>query len=47
MFMARVNPIAINDAMFVDPFATKVVKTAQIYCWRYEDMATIDPAKRN
>jgi len=28
LVMARVKPIAINDAMFVNSFATNLVKTA-------------------
>jgi len=47
MVMARVKPIAINYAMFVNPFATNVVKTAQIHSWWYEEIARIDPAQRN
>jgi len=31
--MARVKPIAIKYAMFVNPFATNAVKTAQIHSW--------------
>jgi len=47
MVMARVKPIAINSAMFVNPFATNAVKTAQIDSWWYEEIARIDPAQRN
>jgi hypothetical protein len=46
MAMARVKPIAINYAMFVNPFATNVVKTAQIHSWWYEEIARIEPAQR-
>jgi len=45
--MARVKPIAINYAIFVNPFATYVVKTAQIHSWWYEEIAWIVPAQRN
>ena len=31
MVMARVKPIGINYVMFVNPFATNAVKTAQIH----------------
>jgi len=47
MVMADVKPIAINYAMFVNPFATNAVKTAQIHSWWYEEIARIDPAQRN
>jgi len=47
MVMACVKPIAINYAMFVNPFATNVMKTAQIHSWWYEEIVRIDPAKRN
>jgi hypothetical protein len=47
MVMARVKPIAMNYAMFVNPFATNAVKTAQIHSWWYEEIARIDPAQRN
>jgi hypothetical protein len=47
MVMARVKPIAINYAMFVNPFATNGVKTAQIHSWWYEEITRIDPAQRN
>jgi len=33
MVMAHVKPIAINYAMFVNPFATNAVKTAQNHSW--------------
>jgi len=46
MVMACVNLIAINYVMFVNPIATRVVKTAQIHSWWYEDKARIDPAQR-
>jgi hypothetical protein len=45
--MARVKPIAIKYAVFVNPFATNMVKTAQIHSWSYEEIALIDPAQRN
>jgi hypothetical protein len=47
MVMACVKPIAINYTMFVNPFATNAVKTAQIHRWWYEEIARIDPAQRN
>jgi len=47
MVMARVKPIPIDNAMFVNPFATNAVKTAQIHSWWYEEIARIDPAQRN
>jgi hypothetical protein len=47
MVMARVKPIAINYAMFVNPFATNALKTAQIYSWWYEEIARVDPSQRN
>jgi len=47
MVMARVKPIAINYAMFVNPFATNAVKTTQIHSWWYEEITRIDPAQRN
>jgi len=47
MVMARVKPIAINDAMFVNPIAMNAVNTAQIHSWWYEEIARIDPAQRN
>jgi hypothetical protein len=47
MVMARVKPIAINYAMFVNPFAMNAVKTAQIHSWWYAEIARIDPAQRN
>ena len=47
MLMARVNPIVINYAMFLNPFATNAVTTAQIQSWWSEDIARIDPAQRN
>jgi len=47
LVMARVKPIAINFAMFVNLFATNVVKTTQIHSWWYEEIARIDPAQRN
>jgi len=47
MAMARVKPIAINYAVFVNPFATNEVKTAQIHSWWYEEIASIVPAQRN
>jgi len=47
MVMARVKPIAINYAMFVNHFAANAVKIAQIHSWWYEKIARIDPAQRN
>jgi len=47
MVMARVKPIAINSGIFVNPFATNVVKTSQIHSWWYEEIARIDLAQRN
>jgi len=47
MVMAHVKPIAINDAGFVNPFATNPVKTAQIHGWWNEEIARIEPAQRN
>jgi len=47
MVMAHVKPITLNYAMFVNPFATNAVKTAQIHSWWYEEIARIDPARRN
>jgi len=45
--MAGVNPIAINYAMFVNPFGTNAVKTAQIHSLQYKEIARIDPVQRN
>ena len=45
--MARVKPVPINYAMFVNPLATNRVKTTQIRPWWYEEIASIDPAQRN
>jgi hypothetical protein len=47
MVMACVKPIAINHAMFVNPFATSAVKTTQIHSWWYKEIARINPAQRN
>ena len=47
MVMACVKPIAINYAMFVNPFAMDAVKTAQIHSWWFEEIARIDPAQKN
>ena len=47
MVMARVKPLAIICALFVNPFATNSVKTMQIHSWWYEEKARIDPAQRN
>jgi len=47
MVMARVKSIALNYAMFVNPFAMNVVQTAQIHSWWNEEIARIDPAQRN
>jgi hypothetical protein len=33
--MVGVKPVAINDAMFANPFAMKAVKIAQIHSWWY------------
>jgi hypothetical protein len=33
MVMARVKPVAIKYEIFVNPFATNAVKTAQIHSW--------------
>ena len=47
MAMAHVQPLALDYAMFVNPFATNAVKTIQIhYCW-YEEIARIDTAQKN
>jgi len=45
--IARVKPICINYAMFVNAFATNSVKTARIRSWWYEEIARIDPAQRD
>lgn len=45
--MAHVDPIPINYAMFVYPFAMNTVKTNQIHSWWYEHVARIDPAHQN
>ena len=47
IILACVKPIAINYAMFVNPFAMNVAKTDQIQSWWYEEIARIDPADRN
>jgi len=47
MVMARVKPIAIKYALFVNPFDTNAVKSAQIHSWWYEEIARIDPAQKN
>jgi len=47
MVMARVKPIAINYAMFVDPFTTNGVKITQIHSWWYEEITRIDPVQRH
>jgi len=47
MVIARVMAVAMNDVMFVNPFATNVVKTAQIHSWLYEDIARIESTERN
>jgi len=47
MVMARVKPIAINYAMFVNPFDMNVVMITQIDSWWYEEIAMIDPAQGN
>ena len=46
MVMSCVKPIAIHEAMFVNAFATKAVKTTQIHCWWYEEIARIDAGQR-
>jgi len=46
MVMAHVKPIPITYAVFVNPYATNVVKTTQIHSWCYEEIARIDPAQR-
>jgi hypothetical protein len=43
MIIACWTPISIKYVMFVNPFATNVVQTAQIHCSRYADIAGIDP----
>jgi hypothetical protein len=35
MVMAHVKPIAINYGLFVKPFATNTVNTAQVHSWWY------------
>jgi len=47
MFMEHVKSIAINYAMFVNPFAMNAVKAAQIHSLWYQEIARIDPAQRN
>jgi len=47
MLMARVKPMAIKYAMFVNLVATNAEKTTQIRCWWYGEIARIDPAQRN
>jgi len=47
MVMAHVKHITINYRMFVNPFATNAVKTAQIHSWWYEEIARIYSAQRN
>jgi hypothetical protein len=47
MVMARVKPIAVNYPMFVNHFATYAVKTAQLHCSWYEEIARIDSAQKN
>jgi hypothetical protein len=47
MGMAREKTIANTYAMFVNPFITNAVKTAQINNWWYEETSWIDPAQRN
>ena len=47
MVMAHVKPLAMNYAMFVNPFTTNVVKSTQIHSWWYEDITWIDAAQRN
>ena len=45
--MACVQPIVSNYAMFVNPFATNVVKAAQIQCLWHAEFVRIDAAQRN
>jgi len=47
MIMAQVKPVAINYVMFINPFATNVVKTAQIHSWWYDKISRFDTAQRN
>jgi len=46
MVVAHVKPLGNNHTMCVNPFAMHVVKTAQIHCWWYEEIARIEPAQR-
>jgi len=46
MVMACVEHLAIKCAMFVTPFATNPVKTAQIHSWWYEEISRIGSAQR-
>jgi hypothetical protein len=45
--MGRVNRVAIDYAMFLNPFATSWGKTAQINSLWYEEIARINPAQAN
>lgn len=47
MFMSCVKTIAIIHVMFVNPFPTNAVETAQIHCWWYEEIIRIDPAQKD
>lgn len=47
MVMAHLKTIANIDAMFVNHFATNMVKTAQIHSWGYVEVTSIGPAYRN
>jgi len=47
MVTARVMPLGINYAMLVNLFAMSVVQSAQIHTQWYEEISTIDPARRN
>jgi len=42
MLMACEKPIAIDYAMFVNPFATNAVNTAHIHSWWYRVIARSD-----
>jgi hypothetical protein len=46
MVIVHVKSIAINFAMFVNAFAMNAVRTVQIHCCWYEQIARIDPAQR-
>jgi hypothetical protein len=40
------KPILLDQAMFVNRFATNAVMTAQIRSWWYVEISRIDPAQR-